>query len=121
MSTARRSNYFRFGVRAGVGQLRCLKDVVRTIQPRIARYELTAMSLTKSCVLAAAVLVSSGCASRGRYSPESDPVAIAAVRAELRVVGSETTWVTRGKGYELIGRSKADLVALQSSLDREAA
>ncbi len=79
------------------------------------------MRHTRLCALAAAALVSSGCASRGRHSLESDPVAIAAVRAELRLVGSETTWVARGHGYELIGRSKADLVALQSPLDRQAA
>jgi hypothetical protein len=79
------------------------------------------MNFTRLCALAVAALVSAGCASRGRYSPENDPVALAAVRAELRLVGSETTWVTRGHGYELIGRSKADLVALQSPLDREAA
>ena len=108
-------------MRAGVGRLRCLKDVAQTIDPSIARYELTAMSYTRSCALAAAALVSSGCASRGRHSLENDPVAISAVRAELRLVGSETTWVARGQGYELIGRSKADLVALQSPLDREAA
>lgn len=84
-------------------------------------YELTTMTHTRLYALGAAALVSSGCASRRQHSTEYDPVAIAAVRAELRLVGSETTWVARGQGYELIGRSKADLVALQSSLDREAA
>lgn len=79
------------------------------------------MSHTTLFALVAAALVSSGCASRGRHSLEDDPVAIAAVRAELRLVGGETTWVARGQGYELIGRSKADLVALQSPLDRQAA
>src|SRR6478735_2895289 len=82
---------------------------------------MTAMRDIRYYTLAAATLLSSGCASRRQRGIESDPAAIAAVRAELRLVGGETTWVTRGQGYELIGRSKADLVALQSSLDREAA
>ena len=79
------------------------------------------MSSPRLYALAAAALLSGGCASRGRHSIENDPVALSALRAELRLVGSETTWVTRGQGYELIGRTKADLVALQSPLDREAA
>ncbi len=66
------------------------------------------------------VLASTGCA-HGPHNIETDPTALAGVHAELRLVGSETTWVTRGDGYELIGRSKADLVTLPSQLDREAA
>ncbi len=73
------------------------------------------------CALSAAALAIVGCASGGPRSIETDPAAVEAVRAELRLVGGETTWVARGTGYELIGRSKADLVVLSSQLDREAA
>ena len=71
--------------------------------------------------LTAAVAVTAGCASHARPSIENDPAAIAAVRADLRIVRGETTWVTRGSGYELVGRSKSDLTTLPSQLDREAA
>jgi hypothetical protein len=85
-------------------------------------HELTGMNIAKFvCGLCAAALAASGCASRGPRSRENDPAAVAAVPAELRLVGGETTWVTWGTGYELIGRSKADLVVLPSQLDREAA
>ena len=62
----------------------------------------------------------SGCASH-RPSPENDPAALAALRADLQVVHGETTWVTRGKTYELVGRTRADLVTVQPALDRAAA
>ncbi len=71
--------------------------------------------------LGAAALASAGCASHARRSLETDPAAIAAVHAELRVVNGESTWVARGTGYELIGRSKAELVVLPAQLEREAA
>src|SRR5471030_2341073 len=73
------------------------------------------------CGIGAAVVVSAACASRGPRSPGTDPVALAAVHADLRLVNGQTTWVTRGSGYELVGRSKADLAALQWQLDREGA
>jgi uncharacterized membrane protein YgcG len=57
---------------------------------------------------------------RGR-SPVDDPGALAALQADLRIVGGETTWVAHGSGYELVGRSKSELVTLQPQLDREAA
>jgi hypothetical protein len=72
-------------------------------------------------VVSATVLASDGCASRGPGNLATDPLALPAVQPELRLVGGETTWVTRGLGYELIGRSKADLVVLPAQLDREAA
>jgi hypothetical protein len=65
-----------------------------------------------------AVQVLSAC-SHNR-APETDPAALAALRADMRLVGSETTWVARGRGYELVGRSRSDLVAVQPSLDRAA-
>lgn len=66
-------------------------------------------------------LLVTACASRGPRSPEYDPAALAALHAERRLVGAETTWVTSGAGYELVGRSKGDLVLFQPQLDREAA
>lgn len=72
------------------------------------------------CVLAATVLAGTGCASHGPVSHETDPAAVEAVHAERRIVRGETTWVTRGLGYELIGWSKADLVVLPPELDFEA-
>lgn len=62
----------------------------------------------------------SGCASH-RTSPEADPTALAALRADIRVVRGESTWVTHGKGYELVGRTRSDLVALQPALDHASA
>lgn len=72
-------------------------------------------------VAGAVALLGNGCASHHQHILENDPVAVAAVRADLRLVRGETTWVTRGAGYELVGRSKADLVALPAQLDLESA
>jgi hypothetical protein len=49
--------------------------------------------------------------------PEVSPAALSAVHADLRLVAGETTWVTHGKAYELVGRSKSDLAMLQPQLD----
>ncbi len=70
-----------------------------------------------------AVLASiiTACAHGGRQQPNVTPAAIAAVHADLRLVDNESTWVARGAGYELVGRSKADLAVFQPALDREAA
>ena len=68
-------------------------------------------------LLAGAVL--SACASHPP-TPATDPVALAAVHADLRLVRGETTWVTRGRGYELVARSRADLAVVQPGLDRAA-
>jgi hypothetical protein len=65
-------------------------------------------------------VLSVACASSGARRSDNSPAA-AAVQADLRVVGSETTWVTHGTGYELIGRSKADLAVIQPQLDGDAA
>ena len=67
----------------------------------------------------AIIACTSACASHGPRPPQTSPAALAAVQAEVRIVGGETTWVTRGRGYELVGRSKADLAAFQSQLDHE--
>lgn len=60
-------------------------------------------------------------ACHGHRDVGPSPAAIALVHADLRVVEGETTWVTRGPGYELVGRSKADLAELEPHLAREAA
>src|SRR5262249_3133038 len=60
------------------------------------------------------------CAHRS-HSTGPDPVALAGVRADLRLVDGETTWVAHGSGYELVGRTRADILALQPALDRDAA
>ncbi|HET7551783.1 MAG TPA: hypothetical protein VFK04_10835, partial [Gemmatimonadaceae bacterium] len=54
-------------------------------------------------------------------TPEPAPTALAALNAEIRVVGSDTTWVVRGPGYELVGRSRDDLAQVQPALYRAAA
>lgn len=43
------------------------------------------------------------------------------VPAELRMVSGESTWVTRGAGYELIGRSRHDLGFVEPIVDRTVA
>ena len=68
-------------------------------------------------LLAGAVL--SACASHPP-TPTADPAALAAVHADLRLVRGETTWVTRGRGYELVAHSRADLAVVQPGLDRAA-
>ena len=71
--------------------------------------------------LLATPLLATACFHHSPPSIENDPTAVAAVRADVRVVNGDTTWVTRGVGYELVGRSKRDLVLFQPQLDREAA
>jgi len=74
----------------------------------------------KEILMRAALALSvAGCARSSHI--DVDPAGVTALHADLRLVGSETTWVTRGTGYELVGRSRTDLVALKSSLDRDAA
>jgi hypothetical protein len=71
-------------------------------------------------ILVAIGAVSAGCAHHARPI-EVDPAAVAAIRADLRLVGGDTTWVTHGAGYELVGRTRTDLAVVQPSLDRDAA
>ncbi|OYV68515.1 MAG: hypothetical protein B7Z74_08300, partial [Deltaproteobacteria bacterium 21-66-5] len=54
--------------------------------------------------LAAAAL--GACASRGPTPPDESPAIVAAVRATPRVVAGETTWVSRGAGYEIVARHR---------------
>jgi len=60
------------------------------------------------------------CAS-GHASPETTPSVVPPPNAELRVVGTDSTWVVRGTGYELSASSGTDLARVQPALDRAAA
>jgi hypothetical protein len=70
-------------------------------------------------VRAALAILGVACASHpaSRPQPQVSPAALSAVHADLRLVNGETTWVTHGKAYELVGRSKTDLAMLQPPLD----
>ncbi|MEP7347097.1 MAG: hypothetical protein ABI877_17640, partial [Gemmatimonadaceae bacterium] len=76
----------------------------------------------KPVSLLALAFLGVACSSGRRGDPfQPSPAALANVNAELRMVGGETTWVARGKGYELDARSKRDIALLQPQLDRQAA
>lgn len=77
------------------------------------------MNRFRSIVAAAVALSGASCAS-SHSKPEPQPPTLAVVNAEVRVVGSDSTWVVRGPGYELIGRSRDDLAQVQPGLDRAA-
>jgi hypothetical protein len=66
--------------------------------------------------LAAAVSLAAACASAHKSAPP-DQALLASIPAELRMMGSETTWVARGVGYELVARSKTDIPPLIAQLD----
>jgi hypothetical protein len=66
--------------------------------------------------LAGAIACIAGCASGGAPRPQDDPAIVAAVRADARVLGGETTWVARGRGYQLVGMTRADIAAFDSGL-----
>src|SRR5579864_7415645 len=60
--------------------------------------------VAKMRLLGAAVvaMLAAACASQGKLvAAEANPALVAAVRAEVRMVGSETTWVAPGPGYDL--------------------
>src|SRR6185503_16395090 len=65
-------------------------------------------------------LALAGC-SHNAPAPDANPQVLAALNAQLRVVHGETTWVTRGRGYELVGRNGGELAAVQPGLERAAA
>ncbi len=58
------------------------------------------------------------CASRGPKTFDNDPAAIAALNASVRLIGGDTTWFVRGPSYELVARTRPELVAVKPSLDR---
>ena len=67
-------------------------------------------------LLVASGLVFHACAS-GPKPAESDKAALAAVPADLRMMGAESTWVAKGVGYELVTRAKLEVLPLMSQLD----
>ncbi|MEO7085624.1 MAG: hypothetical protein ABI442_01330 [Gemmatimonadaceae bacterium] len=66
-------------------------------------------------------ILAAGAACSHGTNIETDPKAIAAVRADLRLVGGETTWVAHGQGYELVTRTRGQVALLQPQLDGDAA
>ena len=64
----------------------------------------------------AALTVSCASAPSGRVT-EPDDFQVGRVRAELRVIGRDSTWVAHGAGYELVAWSCADIVLVQPALD----
>ena len=77
------------------------------------------MNRFQRIVAVGVAMAGASCAS-GHPKPGSEPAALAALNAEMRVVGSDTAWVVRGPGYELVGRSRDDLAQVQPALDRAA-
>ncbi len=59
------------------------------------------------------------CASSGARLPDENPALVAAVHAEPRMVSGETTWVSRGPGYELVGFTKRDIADVDSAVARQ--
>ncbi len=67
-------------------------------------------------LVGAGILILAGCASSHKSAPP-DPKMLAAIPGDLRMMGAETTWVAHGVGYELVTRSKPELLPLISQLD----
>jgi hypothetical protein len=78
------------------------------------------MKISRALACATALSATSACFHHAP-DPENNPVALAGLHAEQRLVNGDTTWVTRGNGYELVGRSRGDLVLLYQKLDAAAA
>ncbi len=72
-------------------------------------------------VYAVCAVGAASCASRPTPAPSPDAAASRAVHVNARLVGNDTTWVTRGTRYELVGRRVADVRAEAPRLDRLAA
>ncbi|HEY4216451.1 MAG TPA: hypothetical protein VGM67_04905 [Gemmatimonadaceae bacterium] len=88
------------------------------MQPKRATLANLSFALVAATVTALTAL---GCASHSARPSDVDPAVLARLNATLQLVGRETTWVTRGSGYELIARTKTDLAAVQPTVDGEAA
>jgi hypothetical protein len=77
------------------------------------------MNRFRGILVVGVAIAGASCAS-SHSTPEPAPAALAALNAEMRIVGSDTTWTVRGPSYELIGRSRDDLAQVQPALDRAA-
>jgi len=86
-----------------------------------SRFTLVMLMNRTLCIAAVGVAIVGTACSSNHPSPEPSPVALAALNAEPFVVGSDTTWVVRGAGYELVGWSQTDLALVRPSLDRAVA
>ncbi len=76
------------------------------------------MHSTRFLCVAAAPLAIAACS---RPQPDVTPAMLSAIHVEVRLINGETTFVTRGSGYELVARSKRELAMIEPRLDREAA
>jgi hypothetical protein len=94
-----------------------LRRVVRGLQCLSRGLRQQALIVKRVFILAAAGFAFVGC--RSHHVTEVTPAMLAAVHADVRLVDGETTFVTRGRSYELIGRTKADLAIVQPLLDRD--
>ncbi|HEU6453519.1 MAG TPA: hypothetical protein VFT57_19030 [Gemmatimonadaceae bacterium] len=74
------------------------------------------MNRFQSIVAVGVAIAGASCAS-SHSTPEPQPTALAALNAEMSIVGSDTTWVVHGPGYELVARSRDDLAQVQPALD----
>ena len=64
----------------------------------------------------AGMFILAACASSHK-SAAPDPKVLAAIPGDLRMMGAESTWVAHGVGYELVTRTKVELLPLISQLD----
>ncbi len=67
-------------------------------------------------LIVAAAITAAACASAHK-SAAPDAALLASIPADLRMMGTETTWVAHGVGYELVARSKLEIPPLLSQLD----
>jgi hypothetical protein len=73
-----------------------------------------------TCMWATLASLTLGCASAPvARVQEPDDTQLRLVRASLRVVGKDSTWVAQGAGYELVAWTRADIVLLQPVLDEQ--
>jgi hypothetical protein len=77
------------------------------------------MNRFQSIVAIGVAIAGASCAS-SHSTPELQQPALAALNAEMHIVGSDTTWIVRGPGYALVGRSRDDLAQVQPALERAA-
>ena len=76
-------------------------------------------SLVKAVAASTLAVAMGACASSGPRTPDQNPAIVAAVQAVPRVVAGETTWVSRGPGYEIVAFTTRDIAAVDSSVARQ--